>query len=120
MQGMSEIVKNIVRIFVAFTLLFGIYVMVYGHLTPGGGFTGGVIIAGAFVLLCIAFGRQTALDKLSQDLASSLDSLGALVFLALAFLGLAGGYFFLNVLPVDTDRTTAQFRPVAYYIVCYG
>ena len=35
-------------------LLFGIYVMVYGHLSPGGGFQGGVIIASGVLLLLIS------------------------------------------------------------------
>jgi len=35
-------------------ILFGIYVMVYGHLSPGGGFQGGVIIASGVLLLLIS------------------------------------------------------------------
>jgi multicomponent Na+:H+ antiporter subunit B len=45
----------------------------------------------------IAFGKEVALEKLSQNLASILESLGALMFLTIAVVGfVAGGYFFLN------------------------
>jgi multicomponent Na+:H+ antiporter subunit B len=96
---MSEIVKNTVRIFAGFTLLFGVYIVAYGHITPGGGFAGGVLIAGSFILLTLAYGKKLALQKLSRSMSSTLDSLGALIFLFLALVGIAGGYFFLNFLP---------------------
>ncbi|MCD5397592.1 hypothetical protein LR003_01495 [candidate division NPL-UPA2 bacterium] len=100
MPGMSEIVKNIVRILAGFTLLLGIYIVLYGHIAPGGGFAGGAIIAGAFILLTLAYGKEVALKKLSRSISASLGSLGALFFLFLAFLGImGGGYFFLNILP---------------------
>ena len=35
-------------------MLFGIYIMIYGHLSPGGGFQGGVIIASGVLLLLIS------------------------------------------------------------------
>ena len=35
-------------------MLFGVYIMVYGHLSPGGGFQGGVIIASGILLLLIS------------------------------------------------------------------
>ena len=67
-----------------------------GHLTPGGGFAGGVSIALSFIHLMLAFGRETALKKLSSTAASILESLGALMFLGIALLGFVGGYFFFN------------------------
>jgi multicomponent Na+:H+ antiporter subunit B len=52
-------------------LLFGIYVFVHGHLSPGGGFQGGAIIASAFVLIYMSCqGRRlpTALTKVVESL----------------------------------------------------
>lgn len=97
MTGMSLIVKTITRWVKAFILLFGIYVVLYGHLTPGGGFAGGVIIACSFILLTLAFGKEVALKRLSKSVASELDSVGALIFLLMALLGFVwGGVFFIN------------------------
>ena len=44
-SGMSLIVKVITRLTVGFILLLGIYVLLHGDVSPGGGFAGGVIIA---------------------------------------------------------------------------
>jgi multicomponent Na+:H+ antiporter subunit B len=96
-KGMTIIVKTITRLTVGLILLYGIYIVLHGHLTPGGGFAGGVIIALSFVHLMLAFGKETALRKMSQALASILESLGALMFLTIALVGLvSGSYFFLN------------------------
>lgn len=88
--GMSLIVKTVTRWIKGFIFLFGCYVFTYGHLSPGGGFPAGVIIAAVFVLLMLAFGKEYAESKLWPGLASELDSLGALVFL---FIGILGIYF---------------------------
>lgn len=96
--GMSLIVKTITRLTVGLILLFGIYIVLHGHISPGGGFAGGVIIALSFVHLMLAFGKDVALGKLSKNLASTLESVGALLFLTIALLGFFKGAFFLNVL----------------------
>lgn len=94
--GMTLIVKTITRLTVGLILLYGIYIVCHGHLSPGGGFAGGVIIALSFVHLMLAFGKDVALKKLSSSFAGLLESLGALMFLSIAMLGYVGGYFFLN------------------------
>jgi len=95
-KGMTVIVKTITRLTVGVILLYGIYIVLHGHISPGGGFAGGVIIALSFIHLMLAFGKEVALKKLSEAWASVLESLGALMFLTVALLGLLGGYFFFN------------------------
>jgi len=96
--GMSLIVKTVTRLTVGLILLFGIYIVVHGHLSPGGGFAGGVIIALAFVHIMIAFGKDAALHKFPRNIVSNLESAGALIFLSIALLGFLGGKFFVNFL----------------------
>lgn len=98
-RGMTLIVKTITRLTVGLILLFGIYIVLHGHLSPGGGFAGGVIVALSFVHLMLAFGKDVAVSKISKNLASNLESIGALMFLSVALLGFLGGSFFLNILP---------------------
>mgnify|MGYP001435257376 FL=1 len=98
MEGMTFIVKSVTRILVGIIFLFGIYITLYGHLTPGGGFAGGIMLACGLILLTLAFGENTALSKLSDFWASLLDNIGALTFWTLALLGYTGGYFFMNFL----------------------
>lgn len=97
LKGMTLIVKTVSRLTVGLIMLFGIYIVVHGHVAPGGGFAGGVIIALAFILLMLAFGKEKALEKIPKAVASFLEGFGALMFLGLALLGFGGGYFFANV-----------------------
>lgn len=99
MQGMTVIVKTVTRWIKGFIILYGIYITLTGHLTPGGGFAGGVIIACSYMLLTLAYGKEYSLSKLSTQIASRFDSLGALLFLVVALAGLVfSGVFFDNFL----------------------
>lgn len=98
-KGMTVIVKTITRLTVGLILLFGIYILAHGHVSPGGGFAGGVIVALAFIHLMLAFGKDMALKKLSRPAAALFESFGAIAFLAIATLGFMGGYFFFNFFP---------------------
>ncbi|MEN6424247.1 MAG: MnhB domain-containing protein [Phycisphaerales bacterium] len=99
MKGMTVIVKTISGWVKVLIFLFGINVILFGHLTPGGGFAGGVILASSYVLLMLAFGREFVEKNLPISLASRLDCLGAFLFAVVALLGLVfGGSFFVNFL----------------------
>ena len=82
--GMGEIVRTVARWLKGLILAYGIYIVLYGHVTPGGGFAGGVVIACGFILLTLAGGQELGLSFFSKRAASSLDSAGVLLFLALA------------------------------------
>ncbi len=97
-RGMTPIVKTIARFALGIMVIFGAYIILYGHLTPGGGFAGGVILACGYIILTLAFGRDVALRKLSNTGASILDNLGALAFIVIGILGFSAGFFFKNFL----------------------
>lgn len=98
--GMSVIVKTVTRLTVWLILLYGIYIILHGHVSPGGGFAGGVIIALSFIHLTLAYGKEMVLKSLSERLVAIWESSGALMFLTIALLGLlTGGFFFRNFLP---------------------
>ncbi len=95
-SGMSLIVKTVTRLTVGLILLYGIYILLHGHLSPGGGFAGGVIIALAFVHLMLAYGKDVVFKRVSKQIVSLCESIGAVLFLTIAVLGFTGGYFFFN------------------------
>lgn len=97
-KGMTLIVKTVTRLTVGVIFLYGIYIISHGHLTPGGGFAGGVIVALSFIHLMLAYGKEVAFKKLSRGVASVFESVGGLMFLGIALAGFVGGYFFLNFL----------------------
>jgi multicomponent Na+:H+ antiporter subunit B len=97
MRGMSAIVQVVARLLAGMLFLFGTYVVLHGHLTPGGGFAGGVLIAAAFILMSLAFGSVEQTEKSSYTFSSIFESLGGILFAGLALAGLAAGtWFFRN------------------------
>jgi multicomponent Na+:H+ antiporter subunit B len=103
MKGMTIIVQKVTQIICGIIFLYGIYIVLHGHLTPGGGFAGGTIIAGSFILLIIAFGSEFLALKKEETGSSILESSAILIFLVVASAGLligAFGIFFVNFLPL--------------------
>ncbi|MFP4029256.1 MAG: MnhB domain-containing protein [Candidatus Brocadiia bacterium] len=96
MRDRSLVVETVCRWIAPFILLYGVYVVAFGHLSPGGGFPGGVVLASAFILMVLAWGKDKATRHLPFHLAEGLDSLGALLFLGLGLAGLAGGWMLTN------------------------
>ncbi len=97
--GMTVIVKTVTRITVWMILLYGIYIALHGHLTPGGGFGGGVIIALAFLNVMLAYGRDFTQKWLNISFLEDVEAASATLFLIIGILGIAlGGSFLANFL----------------------
>lgn len=101
MKGMSIIVKKVARLISGLIFLYGIYIIVHGHLTPGGGFAGGALIAGSFILLILAFGSDVLRLKMEETGSTVTESLAVMAVLLIAASGLlwGTGIFFTNYLP---------------------
>jgi multicomponent Na+:H+ antiporter subunit B len=94
---MSLIVKTATKLVRTFVLVFGLYLAFYGHLSPGGGFAGGVVCAGLYIMLVLAFGREAPGSALRDSWLGKLDSLALLVFLLIGLLGIRyAGAFLAN------------------------
>jgi multicomponent Na+:H+ antiporter subunit B len=80
------------------------YVVVHGHLTPGGGFSGGVV-GGAAMLLAYSAGQRVRLGRVgSIGLLEVTEAVGAGAFLLLALAGLVTmGVTLQNILPLGTS-----------------
>jgi multicomponent Na+:H+ antiporter subunit B len=81
-------------------LLLGVYVFVNGHLTPGGGFQGGAIIASGTLLLLLA----DPLRHFSHGLIATIESVAGVFYVIIGLLGLAlaGGFLDNRILPTGT------------------
>jgi multicomponent Na+:H+ antiporter subunit B len=98
-------------------LFLGAYIIVHGHLTPGGGFQGGAVVASAFLLIYLGCrGRGV-----SETKTKVTESLGGLVFVIVGLTGLAvGGHYFLsNFLPKGTlfSLFSAGIIPIIYIAI---
>lgn len=96
--GLSVIVRDTVSLLLPFLLVFGFYIILFGHVSPGGGFTGGVMLAAAVILYSLAYcaGRQRyfLLDDLQEKI---IENSAMAMFLGVGLFGLgAGGAFLAN------------------------
>ena len=94
----SEIVQTTLSILFPIIMLFGVYIFINGHLTPGGGFQGGAVVASALLFFILA--RPN--DSLSHALLMKVESLSGFSYVMLGLLGvfLAGGFLDNRVLPL--------------------
>jgi multisubunit Na+/H+ antiporter MnhB subunit len=91
---MSKIVRSMASLLTLFVFIYGLYIIMHGHLTPGGGFQGGAVFASGVALFVVAFGSDYLHKSLKEHNLSVLESSGALVFIGLAFGGLAVVFFY--------------------------
>ena len=99
MKEMSTIVKTIANFSFPFVMIYGLYVIAHGHLTPGGGFQGGAVVASGLALMLVAYNSEWISSKIKEHDLSLFESIGALSFITLAFLGIVfSGVFFGNFL----------------------
>ncbi len=98
-------------------LLLGVYVFVNGHLTPGGGFQGGAILASAILLMLLT----DPLRHFSHRLISVLESISGLIFITIGVLGIiyAGGFLDNRILPTGTlgQLFSAGVIPIIYSFI---
>ncbi len=93
----TRIVMSGAKLLFPAIVLLGAYVFIHGHLSPGGGFQGGTIIATGFLLMLLTYRNYSV----SHTRLAYVESLAGLTFIGL---GLAGYFmhdsFLANVLPV--------------------
>lgn len=77
------ILQKIAMVLVPPIILFGIYVILNGHLSPGGGFSGGAIIGAGLILYLNAYGFQKT-ERFITSKTYSVITVSALVFYALS------------------------------------
>ena len=103
MMGMSRIVKTIASTTFPIILIYGLYVIAHGHLTPGGGFQGGAVVASGCAMILVAYGSVWTMGKIKEKNLSILESVGAIGFIGLAFLGIIFGTAFFSNFLVGTE-----------------
>ena len=122
MKGMTVIVKKTTQLIAGMVFLYGIYVIIHGHLTPGGGFAGGVVLAGSFILLILAFGSDFVNLTKEESGSTMYEYLAILVVTLLAVSGLliAARVFFLNWLPKGNVGELVSAGIVPLYNIFVG
>jgi len=122
MKGMTVIVKKTTQLIAGIVFLYGIYVIIHGHLTPGGGFAGGVVMAGSFILLILAFGSDFMHLTKEESGSTLYENLAILVVVFLSLSGMLYGarIFFLNWLPKGTAGELVSAGMLPLYNIFVG
>jgi multicomponent Na+:H+ antiporter subunit B len=111
------VIRTISRMLVPFIQIYGLYVFVHGHGSPGGGFQGGCIMAASFILLSVAYDLREVKRRLSERKNAILCSLGVFIYagtgcLAMLYSGNFLDYGTLSSL-LATDPAKARYYGVA-------
>ena len=108
----SEIVSITSRKLVPYILLFGLYLISYGYLSPVGGFQGGVVLGAGIILLCLSHGIFLTKKKFSSQKIAFLEVLMIIILIFLGITGLLMEKSFLgNIFPFKKveEVPTAEF-----------
>ena len=113
----GELLLTGTRLLLPLILLFGAYVFTHGHLTPGGGFQGGAILASGMLLILLS----QPLRRFGHRLIAIVESIAGLAFVSIGVLGiaLAGGFLDNRILPLGTfgELFSAGAIPIIYTFV---
>ena len=94
---MKDSILQIVSVFILpYIQIFGLYLILYGHVSPGGGFAGGAILGVGFLLVGLAFGGVRAAKFLPHRISALLESGGGIWYLLVGFIPLFLGYNYLE------------------------
>jgi len=88
--ALDPIVNCMARFLIPCLLLFGVYVLLNGHLSPGGGFSGGAILGAALIFYSMAFGFDS-IEKFMNE-----KSIKAITCCSLGFYVVAKSYSFVT------------------------
>ncbi len=95
------VLRVLAKLMIPAILVFGFYVITHGELGPGGGFQGGVVVASAFILYALVFGRPALTRALPERLVLALAAGGVLLYAGVGLVGLLRGGAFLDYSLLD-------------------
>lgn len=79
-------------------LVYILYIILHGHISPGGGFQGGVLNVAVVCMLYLGHGYETTVRTLSFDLNRKVEGLAVTLYICIAMVGVVmGAQFCQNV-----------------------
>lgn len=112
----SVVVQTFVRVLTPLAQLFALYVLTFGHYSPGGGFQAGVILGATYILLALAFGRETLDRRVNEPVCVALGAGGVLLYVLTGVAGMLGGGTFLDYsrLPLPVTPVRARYFGILF------
>ena len=112
------IVTNTVRLIVPVIQIFAFYVLAHGHVSPGGGFQGGVVMGASFILVALAWDLDVALARFSVERCILVAALGIVLYAGIGFLSMLLGGEFLDY--AELEKVLPVSREMARYHAMLG
>ncbi len=94
--GLSPLAKESMNILTPFIMVLGFYIIFHGHISPGGGFQGGVVLASWAILACLVYGVEVEEMVISTFAKMVVESIGIISFVLVAGIGVLRGVQFLS------------------------
>jgi multicomponent Na+:H+ antiporter subunit B len=105
-EGTSDVLRTVGVFAVGLAFLIGIWLISFGLVTPGGGFQGGVVVAGAFLLVYTTASYRSWKKVSNETLVDPLEGLGVGGYVVIGLAALISGAPFLhNLLGPGTNGT---------------
>jgi multicomponent Na+:H+ antiporter subunit B len=104
----SLVVRSAVRFLFPFILLFSLYTVLHGDISPGGGFQGGAVLAAGAFVLAAALGLWSAGRPVPPWLRYALEGAAPVAFFTVGVIGILGGAEFLTYM---LPRVAAGLQP---------
>ena len=74
--------------------MFGVYVIMHGNSSPGGGFQGGVLMAITLLMFFLAYGWKGMEKTFHDGFLHNSESLAEIVYIAVGMVGIFAGFNF--------------------------
>lgn len=103
-RGAGILVERAIGYLAVFFWLFPVYIVLFGHLSPGGGFQGGVTLAVLIILLNVVYGTEHTSSVMTAHRLHLYEDAGALGFLLIGMVGIVQGSAFLANLAAGFPR----------------
>lgn len=115
------ILKTVAGFAVPFILMFGFYVILNGHLSPGGGFSGGAIVGSGLILASVAFGFEKMERFINRKSAAVITFVSLLVYcLAKSYSFFTGANHLESGIPLGTPGNILSSGLILILNICVG
>ena len=112
------IVTNTVRLLIPVVQIFAFYVLAHGHVSPGGGFQGGVLMGASFILVALSWDLETALARFPLHWCTIIAGLGIVLYAGIGILSMFLGGEFLDY--SELSKVFPVSREMARYHAMLG
>jgi multicomponent Na+:H+ antiporter subunit B len=113
----TVVIRTICRVLVPFIQLFGLYVIIHGPVSPGGGFQGGVIAGTSMILLALSYDLSTAEARASYKIRIAMDSIGSLMFAGIGLIALLAAGVFMDFDVIPLPMPPAEVRGIMILLI---